>query len=168
MQDGADPAAQQDEALERLEEARRDLREARQAIEEELAREKLAKLADQIKGLKERQESRLEESARIHQQLLQRKQWSRGLLSSLRDLARSQDHLAKEAAGLADGKLAGASVAVWVIEASATSCPGAQFSIAMPASAPEVTGAPQLLAAKAGSSHVPRELWPPSACGMPR
>lgn len=121
MEEGSDPARPQEDALERLDEARRDLEEARAAVEEELAREKLAKLADQLAGLKERQESRLEESTRIHGQVLQRKQWSRGLLSSQLDLARTQEQLARETTNLADGKLAGSEVFVHLLRRAAAS-----------------------------------------------
>lgn len=119
LQEGADPQAQQEQALARLNEARRDLQESAQAVEEELLREKLAKLADQIKGLKERQESRLEESARVQREVLQRKQWTRALLASLLDLARTQEHLAKETAGLADNKAARAEVVALLLRRTA-------------------------------------------------
>ena len=47
----------QEEALDRLEEARREVQKARADAEEELAREKLVKVADELRRLKERHEA---------------------------------------------------------------------------------------------------------------
>jgi hypothetical protein len=106
-EEGQDP---QDDALDRLDEARREVERAREEAEEELAREKLAKVADLLRRIKERQEALLPESARIHREVLERKGWDRALLASLNDLAAAQEGLGKEAASLADGKLKGAVV----------------------------------------------------------
>ena len=55
----------QQEGLDRLNEAQRRLKQAQAEVEDELAREKLAKVADQIKLLKDRQEAALKESERL-------------------------------------------------------------------------------------------------------
>src|ERR1051326_3691469 len=83
LERGDNSEEQQQEALDRLNDAQDELEQAREQAEEELAREKLAKVADVIKGLKERQESLTAESARLHRELLQKKQWTRPLQSSL-------------------------------------------------------------------------------------
>jgi hypothetical protein len=101
---------EQEDLLDRLNEARKRLQEARAEVEDELAREKLAKLADQIKGLRQRQESLLAESARIHRELLQRKQWVRPLQASLRAQSDVQRGLGDETERLAKDKLEGAKV----------------------------------------------------------
>ena len=55
----------QEEALDRLDEAQADLEQARGANEEELAREQLARVADVLKRLKERQDRMVGETERL-------------------------------------------------------------------------------------------------------
>jgi hypothetical protein len=110
MDKGENSDEQQRELLDRLNEARRRLQETRAEAEEELAREKLAKLADQIKGLRQRQESLLAESARIQRELLQHKQWVRPLQASQRALSDAERGLGEETERLAKEKLEGAKV----------------------------------------------------------
>jgi hypothetical protein len=119
LERGQDPEDPQDEALDRLDEARRDLQQAREDAEEELAREKLGKVADQLRRMKERQEALNVESARIHREVLEKKAWGRGLLLSLGELARAQDGLAQEIDSLAEGKLKAARVFARVLGKSA-------------------------------------------------
>ncbi len=104
---GDEAQDRQDEALDRLDEARRELQRAREQIEEELARERLAKIADQLKRVKERQEGLLAEADRIHKSVLQKGNWDDGLTGSLGGLAEAQHGLSEETASLAE-KLAGA------------------------------------------------------------
>jgi hypothetical protein len=104
---------EEQEALDRLQEARDELKKAREQVEEELEREELAKVADQIKAIKERQEALIAERERIQNLLLLKPENPRGLLSSLGDLRRNQGKetgLAKELSDLADKKLEGAPV----------------------------------------------------------
>ena len=115
--EGADE--QNDEVLDRLNDAQQRLQEAREETEEELAREKLAKLGDQIKGLRERQESLIAESKRIQEKLLQRQQWERTLQASLRWDADAQRDLGEETERLAQEKLAGAKVFAHLLAKSA-------------------------------------------------
>src|SRR5262249_26690487 len=110
LEQGKNAEQQQDDDLDRLDEAQRELQKAREDAEEELAREQLAKVADQLKQLKERQEGHIAELARIQREAQQRKGWSRGLRSSLIDLQRAQDGLAKETADVAEKQLSEAQV----------------------------------------------------------
>ena len=72
-------AQQQDEALDRLDDAQQQLQQAREEAEDELAREKLARIADVIRGLRERQQSLTLESGRLQREVLEQKEWSRAL-----------------------------------------------------------------------------------------
>jgi hypothetical protein len=119
MQQGGDTSEQQKEALDRLNEARKQLQQARAEVEEELAREKLAKITDQLKGLRERQQGLTAEAARIHKDVLQRKKWERPLLASLQRLSESQADLATETEQLGKEKLADTKVFLRLLEKSA-------------------------------------------------
>jgi hypothetical protein len=119
MQEGDSPEEQHNHVLDRLNEAQQNLQEAREETEQELAREKLAKLADQIKGLRERQESISADSARIHEKVLQAKQWERTLRASLRGLMDAQHALADETERLAKEKLNGTKVFAHLLDKSA-------------------------------------------------
>jgi hypothetical protein len=107
---GQDPDEPQEEALDRLNDARRALQQERKEIEEELAREKLAKISDQIKRLKERQEAAIAEAERIQKLVLQEKAWGRSRQASFGNLASVQESLGKETRNLAEEKLKGAPV----------------------------------------------------------
>jgi hypothetical protein len=107
---GEDSEEPQEEALDRLNDARRALEREQQEVEEELARERLAKVADVLKRLKERQEGAIAESDRIHQKALQNKSWVRYLQTGLSDLAKTQEELGQDTRSLAEGQLAGAKV----------------------------------------------------------
>jgi hypothetical protein len=124
LQRGESAEEEQEEALDRLAEAQDEVQADREGAEEELAREQLAKVADEIKRLKERQEALVKEGARIQGELLQRRpdEW-RGLLISLGRLADAQGMkemgLAQEIAGLAEKKLDGAPVFARVLRKAA-------------------------------------------------
>ncbi len=122
LQRGEAAPEEDKEALDRLQEAQQEVKKDRDKVEEELEREELAKVADQIKAIKERQESLIAERERLQRELLLRQpdQW-RPLRIGLGRLAENQgaadkDHpnekqgLAKELAALADKKLEGAPV----------------------------------------------------------
>lgn len=119
LERGGEAEQQQDEALDRLNDAQQELQQAREDAEEELGREKLAKIADQLKGLKERQESRIVEAGRIHREVLQQKGWTRALLASAAELARAQKDLGGEARGLAREKLDKAKIFAHLLEKAA-------------------------------------------------
>jgi hypothetical protein len=95
----------QEDALDRLNESREEMQQARQHAQNELVREKVAQISDQLKGLKARQESLSAESARIHREVLQQKQWTRGSLGSLATLADAQGELGEEMKQSAQDKL---------------------------------------------------------------
>ncbi len=114
LEGGEVPEDNLDEALNRLEDARANLQE----FEEELAREQLAKIADRIKGLKERQDSALERSKELSKKVQDRKQWTGGMLETLGTDATSQEGLASETRSLKD-KLKEAKVFEHVFEKAA-------------------------------------------------
>ncbi len=112
---GEDPDMDQQEALEQIEEAEQKLRDAQEQTEEELAREQLARIADQIKGLKDRQDAALAESQRLHKAMLRKGNWTHALLNSLEDNGKAQQGLAKETESL-KAKLKGAVVFELIME----------------------------------------------------
>lgn len=124
MQQGQNAEENQDEALDRLAEAREEMQAAREEAEEELAREQLAKVADEIRRLKERQEALIGEAERIQREMLQKRpeEW-RGLLISLGRLAEAQGlremGLARELSNIAEKKLDAAPVFARVLRKTA-------------------------------------------------
>ena len=111
----------QEETLDRLDEAQDDLESSRAANEEELAREALAKVADVLKRLKERQDRVVSETERIHKEVLEEKGWSRRMIDSLGNSADVQAGLAGEAESLADKELTGAPVFARLLRKAAES-----------------------------------------------
>src|SRR5262249_33723934 len=110
LERGENADEEQMEALDRLQDALDDLQDARTQTEEELAREKLLKIAEQLKLLKDRQEARLPETERVHREALQKKQWADALLLSLLRQAEAQQAIGEDTMGLADNKLKDAEV----------------------------------------------------------
>jgi hypothetical protein len=106
---GDDPDMDQQEALQQLQEAEKQLQQAQDQAEEELAREQLARIADQIKGLKDRQDAALAELTRVHKTMLRQGRWTEGLLRSLDQHGTAEEGLAKETASLKE-KIKGALV----------------------------------------------------------
>jgi DNA repair exonuclease SbcCD ATPase subunit len=84
------------EAMERIEEARQNLDQ----FQEELSREQLAKIADRLKGLKERQDAAVQRTQELHKKLTARKEWSRGLMQTLDADRMTQEGLAGETRSL--------------------------------------------------------------------
>ena len=111
----------QDEALDRLDEAQEDLEKARGNNEEELAREQLAKVADVLKRLKERQDRLVGETERLHKEALEAKGWTRGLKQSLSGYALAQEGLGHECKSLADRDLTAAPVFARLLRKAAES-----------------------------------------------
>lgn len=114
LEDGQNPEENQQEALDRVEDAQAKIEE----FEEELAREQLAKIADRIKGLKERQDAALERSKELHKKVLAKKKWSTGLLETLGADITTQQGLAGETRSLKE-KLKEAKVFEHVFEKAA-------------------------------------------------
>ncbi len=96
LEDGENPEENQQEALDRMEDAQAKLEE----FEEELAREQLAKIADRIKGLKERQDAALTRSKELHKKVTALKKWSTGLVETLGADITTQQGLAGETRSL--------------------------------------------------------------------
>src|SRR5207237_1850886 len=98
LEEGQNPEENQQEALDRVEDAQAKLEE----FEEELSREQLAKIADKIKGLKERQDAALEASKDLHKKLTAKNQWTDGLVDTLRGQTMTQQGLKSETESLKD------------------------------------------------------------------
>jgi hypothetical protein len=109
----------QEDALDRLDEARRELQQARKKAEEELGREQLVRVADMIRRIRDRQEGHSTEAKRLQDLVLERKGWQRKLLSSLGDLAENQKGLADETAAVAKKDLSSAPVFARLLQRAA-------------------------------------------------
>lgn len=116
---GENPEDAQEETLDRLNEARRRVQQARQDVEDELAREKLARVADQIKLLRDRHKAAIDEMQRLRTEALQNKSWSRDDRNNLIDLADAQKGLGQETKTLAEDKLAAAHVFAHILKGAA-------------------------------------------------
>jgi hypothetical protein len=119
LQQGDEPEESPEETLDRLNEAQRRLSQDQEQVEEALMRERLAKVADEIKHLKERQDAAIAEAERLQKRVLQEKNWVRSLKSSLSQLAHNQEQLGQETANLASAKLGGAPVLARLAQRSA-------------------------------------------------
>ncbi len=86
----------QQNALDDLEQAQRELAADQRAAEEALARERLERLADQIDAFILRQETVIAETRRLEIARAENNRWSRTLLKSLRNLVGVQTGLADE------------------------------------------------------------------------
>src|SRR5207237_1018738 len=82
-------------------------------------REQLAKIADLLKRLKERQEGLTTEAERIQNEVLQGKTWDRGHLFSLRDLGTAQRGLGEETTKVAKDNLPDAVVFARILRKAA-------------------------------------------------
>jgi hypothetical protein len=92
-----DPKDALKQAKEKIDDAKDKLKEANEIAEEELFRERIAKIVDQLKGLKERQDGAMAESERLLKSVLQNKCWELPVLRSLFNLGDTQLDLAKDA-----------------------------------------------------------------------
>lgn len=104
----------QEEALEELQEAQDRLAEARQEAEEQLAREQLAKVADSLRDIHQRQLALKAHVERL-EGIRQEGEWTRAQIQTLLGLARAEGGLAEEAAALKE-RLTQAKVFVMVLE----------------------------------------------------
>jgi hypothetical protein len=110
MQDGQQGDDEQEETLERLNEAQRELQRARKEAEEELGREQLIRLADLIRPLKERQEALSAETTRLQENVQRKKKWDRVLRSDFSRKGEAQRGLGAETKDLAEKRLSKAPV----------------------------------------------------------
>ena len=119
LQKGQNPEDPQ-EALDRLNEAKREVEQARKQAEEELQREQLVRVAETLIRIKERQEGLNNEAARIQTAVQQAGEWRRTLRnSSLVQLGDSQKGLSEETQSVAEKELAGTPVFSRMIRRSA-------------------------------------------------
>lgn len=84
------------ETLDDLEQAERELAADQKAVEEQLAREQMEKLADQLKSLLARQQAAIGETERLQLEFEAAGKWSRARLKSLRNLTETQQNLLNE------------------------------------------------------------------------
>jgi hypothetical protein len=119
LSQGADAGEQQEEALDRLDDAQRGLQQEREQAEEELAREKVGRITDQIRALRARQEALIAEAQRLHRAVLQAGQWSREYEDSLVRLQDDQKGLGEETEQAAKEKMEGAKVFEHLLSKSA-------------------------------------------------
>jgi hypothetical protein len=90
----------QNDAVDHLDNARDRLDATAAAAPEQLADEQRRKMADKVKGLLERQKSRLAEADRLHALVAKAKAWERDVLVSYGDLAEAETKLAEEVRAL--------------------------------------------------------------------
>ena len=118
MAEGQDPGAADEEALDRLDEAARELERAREQTEEQLDRERRARVADALKQLRDRQEALNAEGARLGRLLAEavrggkwvRRGAGNPLRGSLTSLVDNQKALAGETADAGRKDLTGTPV----------------------------------------------------------
>ncbi len=107
-----DPEKAQNQAIELLKEAKDEIQDA----QEELIREQLAKIADKLKALKERQDAAALEMIRLQQDSIGKlKRWTQALYESLKGLGEDQKTISRETDGLRD-KIKGAKVFERIME----------------------------------------------------
>ena len=110
-----------------LKQAQEDLARVKEALkeaEEQLARELLIRIADQLKVLKERQDAVLQRSEDFHPKVIMRKIWDDGLMNTIEGNMAAQKDIADETDGLKD-KLKGAKVFHGILEGAKKSMDGA-------------------------------------------
>jgi hypothetical protein len=96
----ADAAREQQESLDDLEQAQRELAQSRRDAEERLARELMEKMGDKLKLMIVAQQAMIDETLRLDSAHKKRGSWSRGQLSSLKQLRETQDNLRQDTAAL--------------------------------------------------------------------
>jgi hypothetical protein len=116
LQNGQDPGEEQQAAKQDAAKAKKALEES----QEELAREQLAKIADRLKALEERQAAAVDRTKDFHRKLMLRKNWTSALGKSLDGDANSQEGLAREVRSLKE-KIKEAKVFEHIMERSAKS-----------------------------------------------
>src|SRR5262249_36549888 len=100
LNSGDDPDEEQKDAKKEIDQAKKDLQKSLEETEEALAREQIAKIADKLKGLKERQDEAIERLNALHKELLRQQHWGETLQKKLSARKDDQLGLATETAGL--------------------------------------------------------------------
>lgn len=113
-------AEQQQEALDDLEQAQRELANRRREAEEQLAHEQLERIADELKDMIAREQGVIDETKRLHELREEQGRWKREQLLTLRDLAGTQRGLKDETDHLV-GKLSAAEVFALALKGAARS-----------------------------------------------
>jgi hypothetical protein len=106
LENGVNPADAQQDATEKLDEARDRLDAASARAPQELSDEKRRKIADLVRALHERQKAALAEADRIQEKMLAEKKWTRPLLQSYKDLEDREQALGVEVRTLAEREFA--------------------------------------------------------------
>lgn len=96
LKQGKPAGDEQDDALNRLAEAEKKLKQEQKDDQEQLSREKREELMQQLKAIRDKQAERIKEADRIHGVAEKAKAWDRNLLGSLKDLKDQQAELAEE------------------------------------------------------------------------
>lgn len=110
LENGEAPIEKQDDVLDRIDDAQRELERDRQKNDEELQREQAAKSADDIKSLRDRQQRMIDEATRLHAIVKKDKRWDRPVRTSLNDMRQQQQALAEDARSILEKKFAQAAV----------------------------------------------------------
>ena len=110
MNDGQKGEDEQEETLERLNEAQRELQRARKDAEEELGREQITRLADLIRPLKERQDALNADAARTQENVQRKGKWDRALRGDYLRKSEAQKGLGAETLELGEKRLSHAPV----------------------------------------------------------
>jgi hypothetical protein len=96
MEQGKAPEVEQQDALDRLNDAKKDLEQQQKEADDQLSREKKEELAEQFKSFRDRQAAAVAEADRLTAAAAKAKRWDRPLLASLTDLEESQERLSAE------------------------------------------------------------------------
>ncbi len=110
MNEGQKGEDEQEETLERLNEAQRELQRARKDAEEELGREQITRLADLIRPLKERQDALNADAARTQESVQRKGKWDRALRGDYLRKSEAQKGLGAETLELGEKRLSHAPV----------------------------------------------------------
>ncbi len=116
LENGQDPGDEQKAAEKKAAQAKKALEET----EQELAREQLAKIADRLKALEERQHAAIDRTKDFHRRLMLRKNWTSAMGKSLDGDAKAQEGLAREVRSLKE-KIKEAKVFEHIMERAAKS-----------------------------------------------
>jgi hypothetical protein len=106
LERGQPASSEQDDALEKLDDAADQARRDRKEAEDRLQGERLMKLADRLKGMSDRHGNFVAETNRLFDAAKAAGGWSRAMQKSLSDVGREQDALGKELTELAKNNLA--------------------------------------------------------------
>ncbi len=111
IRNGENADAEQKKAQQKIQQAREELKEA----EEELAREMLIRMADQLGGLKIRQDSQLKRAEDLHAKVMKKESWTEPLLDTMDGNLNAQKSIGEETEQLKD-KMKGAKVFASILE----------------------------------------------------